>query len=253
MKRWIRTLLLGIVLANSQTVIAAERQVNPEKVGQLLCKILSQSDIPAAIGNLGQVKYNGKSNEPEWEVESERFSISYRFSKDEEGPNGFDLLLHAKGGDIFQNEAAAEQWFSRLGTKIVRDKTSSGKDRIRAVALPVEGRKKTYYDWSSEVRTNYFNNLHVSWARADNAKENQRFCLAFPVTNQPDESGRSDQTPADSDSNRPNFENCMREMPSKCMEVCLGKGIPQNICQTQACVPTSQKNKEAWTEACKGQ
>ncbi len=47
------------------------------------------------------------------------------------------------------------------------------------------------------------------------------------------------------------FERCMAEMPAKCLDTCLRKGIPTDICHNKACLPHSEMNVTTWTRACR--
>jgi hypothetical protein len=163
-------------------VTSAEKaRVDSEKIGQLLCTIFSHSDIPSGLSQFGEVIHNGNPKEPEWEVDGELFNVSYSFSRDEDGPNSFDVLIHSsnRAGSIFPNISDAEKWLGRLGLRIVRDQSSTGAERIRAVAFPHQGKRKIYYEWDTSIKVDEMRNLHVSWNRPEHASPNQRFCQAF--------------------------------------------------------------------------
>jgi hypothetical protein len=174
-----------LIVATTSIALGQDIKVNSEKVGQLLCGIATASDIPAAMKKFGNVVLKGSQEEPEWELDTELFNISYTFSKDDdEGPKDFDILIHStrKAGRIFENETEAEKWFRRLGLEVVRDATSGGQARMRAVAFPWKARTKTNYDWSTGIKTVDMLNLHVSWTYPQHASENSRFCNAFKET-----------------------------------------------------------------------
>jgi hypothetical protein len=46
------------------------------------------------------------------------------------------------------------------------------------------------------------------------------------------------------------FSECMQGMPSKCLEVCLRRGIDPATCETKACRADSTLNQQSWTKAC---
>jgi hypothetical protein len=171
-------------LSLSSVGTAQERRVDPDKVGQLLCRLLSEPDIPKALGNLGAVKYNGNKDEPEWEIESDLFDVSYAFSRGEEGPENFSLTIGVdtkKAGALFQNGDEAEKWLSRLGTQVIRETDSSGKEKNKkAVARPSQGTRKVYYHWEVVIKTSKMNRVWVYWMQPRDASEHRRICQAFP-------------------------------------------------------------------------
>ena len=108
----IRASLLAVVSILLPVVTSAEKaRVDSEKIGQLLCTIFSHSDIPSGLSQFGEVIHNGNPKEPEWEVDGELFNVSYSFSRDEDGPNSFDVLIHSsnRAGSIFPNESVPSE------------------------------------------------------------------------------------------------------------------------------------------------